>query len=218
MKSKDKFSLFDLIAPVYGWFFSYQVRNYQRVTTENAAFFADCGCQILDIGCGTGALACALAGQGHQVTGLDGSERMIAQARRLNQNNTAQFLVGDAMALPPLSPARFDIVVASYVLHGLQKGQRQELYAVMKGLAIKRVIIMDYNNRRSLLTSLIEWLEHGDYFNFIQLAESEMRQNFPNVRVIQTGKRAAWYICECSRPDSSSHRPADLPGHGPVSL
>ena len=205
MKNKDKFSLFNLIAPVYGWFFSYQVSNYQRVTSENAALFADCGCQILDIGCGTGALACTLSGQGHQVTGIDGSERMIAQARRLNQNNDARFLVGDAMALPQLSPARFDIVVASYVLHGLQKDQRQALYAAMKGLAIKRVIIMDYNNRRSLLTSLIEWLEHGDYFNFIRLAESEMRQNFPNVQVIQTGKLAAWYVCECSHNDSLAH-------------
>ena len=69
----------------------------------------------------------------------------------------------------------------------------------MKRLAIHRVIIMDYNQRRGLLTSLIERLEGGDYFNFIRTAETEMRQVFPSVQILQTGKRAAWYICECNQ-------------------
>lgn len=185
-------SIFDLIAPVYGWFFRYQIRNYQRRVKDNILFF-QAHDKVLDIGCGTGALAFVLDELGCEVTGIDSSAEMIKQARRLNQNNKANFLVGDVSSL---SLPKYDLVTASYVLHGLQKDQRQMLYAEMKQLARKRVIIMDYNQRRGFLTSLIEWLERGDYFNFIKSAEKEMELVFTSVQVIQTGKRAAWYVCE----------------------
>ncbi len=38
--------------------------------------------RILDIGCGTGSLSLVLANLGHQVTGIDLSPKMIAQARK----------------------------------------------------------------------------------------------------------------------------------------
>lgn len=186
--------IFDGIAPIYGLFFAYQVRMYRRNLAANPVCYVGGPCSVLDIGCGTGALASVLAEKGHDVTGLDGSVRMIEVARRLNQHLRIRFIVGNA--LEPVE-GRFDVVVASYVLHGLPQTARLELYETMKRLAIKRVIIMDYNQRRGILTSLIEWLERGDYFNFIRTAESEMRQIFPSVTVIQTGKRAAWYVCEC---------------------
>ena len=203
--------LFDHIARVYSWFFPFQVHIYQRNISRHPSFFMDSTDRILDIGCGTGALAYVLSGQGHQVTGIDGSQRMVFLARRLNRNNTAKFCVSNVLDLAsltttttnpenqvcelPFHAQQYDIVVASYVLHGLQQTQRLELYAAMKDLARKKVIIMDYNHRRGLLTSFIEWLEQGDYFNFIKSAQDEMRQVFPNVEVVQTGRQAAWYVC-----------------------
>jgi len=197
METGEHIRIFDLIAPIYAWFFGYQTRHFRQTISANASYINDASYKILDIGCGTGALASVLAEMGHRVTGLDGSPRMIALARRLNRGGTAQFMTGDALAAD-LSGQHYDLVVASHVLHGLQKEQRQKLYAVMRSLATKRVIIIDYNNRRSLLTSLVEWLEHGDYFNFIRSVEDEMRQNFPAVRTVSTGIRSAWYICECN--------------------
>ena len=188
--------LFDGIASIYGLFYGYQVRMYRRILAENPVCFGGTTCSVLDIGCGTGALAAALSEKGFDVTGLDGSTRMIDVARRLNRHTTANFIVGNA--LEPVE-GRYDVVVASYVLHGLPQPERLVLYETMKRLATHRVIIMDYNQRRSLLTSLIERLEGGDYFNFIRTAETEMRQVFPSIQVIQTGKRAAWYICECNQ-------------------
>lgn len=185
-------SLFDLIAPIYGWFFQFQVRNYRRRVEENLLLFKDSD-KILDIGCGTGALASVLSEFNFGVTGIDSSAEMIKQARRLNHDNTANFLAG---SVSTLSLSKHDLVIASYVLHGLQQDQRQILYSDMKRLALKRVIIMDYNQRRGILTSIIEWLEHGDYFNFIKSAEKEMQLVFTSVQVIQTGKRAAWYVCD----------------------
>jgi SAM-dependent methyltransferase len=38
-------------------------------------------CSVLDLGCGTGMLCCALAKRGHRVTGVDPSPAMLAKAR-----------------------------------------------------------------------------------------------------------------------------------------
>ena len=217
MDVKRHIQTFDSIALIYGWFFPFQVRNYRRTIAKNLSLFRDCACRVLDIGCGTGALAYALSESGCQVTGLDGSDRMIAVARRLNRGNTTKFYIGNALDLErtdsgetsfvdpegklPFFSQQYDIVVASLVLHGLQKDQRQKLYTAMKRLALKRVIIMDYSQRRGILTSLVEWLEQGDYFNFIKSVDEEMRQNFPNIQVIHTGKRTDWYIFNCDQPE-----------------
>jgi len=38
-------------------------------------------CSLLDLGCGTGNLCCALAERGHRVTGVDPAPAMLAVAR-----------------------------------------------------------------------------------------------------------------------------------------
>ncbi len=58
-----------------------------------------------------------------------------------------------------------------------------------------RTIIQDYNKNRSIMTSIIEWMEGGDYFNFIQHAQNEMEEVFQTVEIVDVGIRAAWYIC-----------------------
>lgn len=202
MRSASHIRLFDVIAPLYSLFFQLQVRNYRRIIQNNLSIFKDGQYRILDIGCGTGALAFVLSEMGQSVTGIDGSARMIKIARWLNRNNQAVFQVGDALGLPgpgsPLADSRqsYDLVVASYVLHGLRQDQRMVLYGTMKNLATKRVVIMDYNQKRALLTSLVEWLEGGDYFNFIKSVEAEMKAIFPSVNIVQTGKRSAWYVAD----------------------
>ena len=200
MRLASHIRLFDLIAPLYSLFFQLQVRNYRRIVQNNLSIVKDGQYRILDIGCGTGALAFVLSEMGQSVTGIDGSARMIKKAKWLNRNNQAIFQVGDALGLPdPGSPLadssqNYDLVVASYVLHGLRQEQRLALYATMKRLAVKRVVIMDYNQKRALLTSLVEWLEGGDYFNFIKSVEAELKAVFPSVNIVQTGKRSAWYV------------------------
>ncbi|MDG2835092.1 hypothetical protein P7M40_24720, partial [Vibrio parahaemolyticus] len=92
--------------------------------------------------------------------------------------------------------------IASYVAHGLQKNERKKLYAEMSRVTKSKVIIYDYNQRRSSLTTIIEWLERGDYFQFIKEAEHEMKncvfemkECFSEVKVVDVDYKAAWYIC-----------------------
>ncbi|SEI92243.1 Methyltransferase domain-containing protein [Deinococcus reticulitermitis] len=58
------------------------------------------GARVLDLGCGPGVLAPHLHRRGLQVTGLDASPAMIAQARRLH-GAAGTFVLGDARRLPP---------------------------------------------------------------------------------------------------------------------
>ncbi|MFG2829423.1 methyltransferase domain-containing protein [Streptomyces sp. NPDC048434] len=73
---------------------------------------------VLDLGCGTGSLALLAAEQGHRVTGVDRSPRMIAQARGKPAGRDAAFLVGEA-AEPPVGERRFDVVLVRHVLWAL---------------------------------------------------------------------------------------------------
>ncbi len=73
--------------------------------------------RIADLGCGTGSLCLLLAEQGHTVTGVDLSPRMIERAndKRAGAPGTVQLVVADA-GDPPLGLAAFDVVLCRHVL------------------------------------------------------------------------------------------------------
>jgi len=57
---------------------------------------------VLDVGCGTGTLACMLAARGHQVIAADPAAASLAVARRKPGADGVRWLHADAGALPPL--------------------------------------------------------------------------------------------------------------------
>ncbi|HEX4504582.1 MAG TPA: methyltransferase domain-containing protein [Alphaproteobacteria bacterium] len=74
---------------------------------------------ILDVACGPGILACALAEHAREVTGIDITPAMIGEARAREAASGLENLewhVGDATALP-FADARFDRVVTRYSFH-----------------------------------------------------------------------------------------------------
>ncbi|MBQ1092034.1 bifunctional 2-polyprenyl-6-hydroxyphenol methylase/3-demethylubiquinol 3-O-methyltransferase UbiG [Streptomyces sp. B93] len=73
------------------------------------------GCDLLDLGCGTGSLSLLAAEQGHRVTGVDLSPAMVERARAKLAGRDAAFLVGDAAA-PPVGEQRYDVVLVRHVL------------------------------------------------------------------------------------------------------
>ena len=203
MRKQNGNFLFNTIAPVYGLFYQKQKQRYREIVRHAARELNLVGNEsILDVGCGTGALCSVLHEAGFSVTGVDPAQNMLAVAKRQPENEDIRFLQANALEQLPFADKSFDLSIASYVAHGLQKSERMKLYAEMRRITKVKVILFDYNQNRSLTTSLVEWLERGDYFRFIKNPKgemescvSEMEKCFSEVRVIDVDKRAAWYVC-----------------------
>lgn len=102
----------------------------ERFARENVAFWVPLivevgrmrnGDRILDVGCGTGGFATAIAeAASAAVVGLDESAGFIEFAKRLPKpgRGSVEWVLGDAERLP-FSEATFDRVLLSFVLHQL---------------------------------------------------------------------------------------------------
>ena len=75
--------------------------------------------RALDAGCGTGALAIALAPRVREIVGVDAVEEYVAAARERAPENCA-FLVGDVTHLP-FDYGEFDLVGCLRVLHHVHR-------------------------------------------------------------------------------------------------
>lgn len=73
------------------------------------------GHEVIDIGTGTGRAALALLKQGYRLTGIDSSQAMLNETRRLAGNSPITLQVGDILALP-CADATFDSAVALNVM------------------------------------------------------------------------------------------------------
>lgn len=74
--------------------------------------------RILDLGCGEGSYARALAGLGASVTGIDSSVRLVevARERAAADHLPIEFICGDAADLGMFADASFDVVLAAMTL------------------------------------------------------------------------------------------------------
>ena len=184
--------IFEIIAPVYSWFFKGQHTNYTEILSKNETLLKiPSGGRILDIGCGTGALTQAFADRGFSVAGVDIARNMAASGKRKGLD----CIYGNALEGLPFPDKSFDLVVFAYVAHGLDREKRSLLFREASRLSKGAVLVHDYGRKRSPGTTIIEFLEGGDYFNFIKTGEKEMRDFFSDVSVVSVGDNACWYIC-----------------------
>lgn len=195
-ENNKKKSVFDLIAPIYGLFYNYQRKHYNAVLDrlQNKLDFSAYK-NIIDIGCGTGALCSVLNQRGFVVTGVDPVRKMLGIAMGKQENTEIEFIQANALERLPFEDKSFDVSIASYVAHGLKGYERKLMYDEMSRITNHLAIIYDYNEKRAVLTDTVEWLEGGDYFNFIKEAKSEMTDSFGDVRIIDVDLQASWYIC-----------------------
>jgi demethylmenaquinone methyltransferase/2-methoxy-6-polyprenyl-1,4-benzoquinol methylase len=105
------------------------------------------GDRALDVCCGTGDVALALARTGATVTGLDFSEPMLAVARRraaaAPDGTRLEFRQGDALQLP-FPDRSFEAVTISYGLRNLAEvaGGLREMWRVAKPGG--RLLVLDF--------------------------------------------------------------------------
>jgi demethylmenaquinone methyltransferase/2-methoxy-6-polyprenyl-1,4-benzoquinol methylase len=156
------------------------------------------GDRALDLCCGTGDIALALARRDAETTGLDFSPQMleVAAARRRNANRKSQianpkFIQGDAQQIP-FRENSFDIATVGYGLRNLaswEKGLKEMLRVVKPG---GRIIVLDFGKPANLIWRKI-------YF-------THLKCSVPLIGLLFCGNPQAYaYILE-----SLKHYPAQL--------
>ena len=141
-------------------------RRWKRRVIELAA--VQSGNRALDLCCGTGDLALALARCGADVTGVDFSPAMleIAEARRQrnfkSQISNLKFMRGDALQTS-FPDASFDIVTVGYGLRNLTSWEKglAEMHRVARPGA--RLVVLDFGKPANAL-----W--RGIYFAHLKCA------------------------------------------------
>ncbi len=118
------------------------------------------GLDVLDVGCGPGALVRELTARGARVTGLEISERQLAAARREDPNG--RYLVGRAEDLP-VADSSVDLVVFMRALHHVP------IEAMAPALAQARRVL-----RPGGLVYVAEPLPEGSFFALTSLVEDEL--------------------------------------------
>ena len=163
------------------------------------------GARALDLCCGTGDIAFALAQRGATTTGLDFSPQMLEVAQSRSQKQAArcqdknpqsairnpQFVQGDAQQLP-FPDNTFDIVTVGYGLRNLTSWERgvDEMFRVARPGA--RLIVLDFGKPQNAWWRTV-------YFTHLRLSE-------PLIGLLFCGNASAYaYILE-----SLKYYPAQL--------
>ncbi len=141
-------SLFARIAPRYDLINDLQSFGLHRLWKRRLVRLAAArpGLRALDLCCGTGDVAFALARAGAEVTGFDFSQEMLAVAKQRKPSagsGPIEFLHGDALKMP-FPDAHFDIVTISYGLRNLADfaGGLREMHRVMRPGG--RLVVLDF--------------------------------------------------------------------------
>jgi SAM-dependent methyltransferase len=119
------------------------------------------GKDVLDIGCGGGALVRDLAGRGAHMVGLEITEEQLADAVSRDPGTGARYLVGRAQALP-LQDASVDVAVFMRTLHHVPPPD------LLRALGEARRVL-----RPGGVVYVVEPLVEGDYFGLTSLVEDE---------------------------------------------
>jgi demethylmenaquinone methyltransferase/2-methoxy-6-polyprenyl-1,4-benzoquinol methylase len=142
--------LFAAIARRYDLLNDLQSFGLHRLWKRRAAALAAAapGARALDLCCGTGDIAFALARRGAETTGLDFSEKMLEVAATRQRHlkspvSNLKFIRGDAQQIP-FSGNSFDIVTVGYGLRNMASWERglEEMFRVARPGA--RLIALDF--------------------------------------------------------------------------
>lgn len=125
------------------------------------------GRRALDVCCGTGDIAFALAAKGAAVTGLDFTEGMLEVARRRerqrhpNERGAVEFIQGDAMKLP-FGDGSFDAVTVGYGLRNLANWETGLSEMIRVAGPGGRIVVLDFGKPDQALWRTL-------YFGYLRL-------------------------------------------------
>lgn len=149
--------LFARIAPRYDRINDWQSLGLHRRWKRRLVALAEVvpGARVLDVCCGTGDVAFALAQAGGVVTGLDFSREMLAVAatrakQSPNHGRQPEFLSGDAQQLP-FSESTFEVVTVAYGLRNLAQWEVGLAEMVRVARPGGRILVLDFGKPENVL-------------------------------------------------------------------
>jgi len=164
--------VFRTLAPFYD--LATQILCRVRRRAVDVAELGRCS-RILDVATGTGEQALAFCRDGHEVTGIDLSEAMLAVADRKRKKKglgNVTFGVAEATSLP-FADESFDLSCISFALHDMppavQSKALEEMVRVTR--AKGKILVVDYALPRSKLARFL-------VYHFVSLYEGEYYAGF----------------------------------------
>jgi len=183
--------IFNFIAPIYGFIDRATKTDYQELINITDKKLKLQGLSVLDIGTGTGSWAAALKTVTNAKTvGVDMSEKMLNQAKKYHLD--IEFIHQDGEDLSLFASNSFNIVTASFVLHGMKIAERTKVVNEMKRVASKYVIIQDYHEKIEPFAVFLEIMERSDYKFFMKNFEYEMKDAFKKTLLIKHQNRTLY--------------------------
>ena len=186
-----------------------QASWYGRKLDAEIAYTA----RIVDVGCGTGQLACLLGLKGRQVLGVDYSRHSLEHARRLRDRfelSNVSLNRADLLRIP-LRDASFDIVFCNGVLHHTSDpfGGFQQLVRVCRPGGY--LIVGLYNRYGRLLLQLRRRIVALQARWDPEARERALRRQL--VRLEQDSeKQRTWWADQYEHPHESTHTIAEVLG------
>ena len=185
--------IFNFIAPIYGFVDSGLANDFGKSADLLNREITLEGKRILDVGCGTGAWGASLYQfKPKAVFAIDFSIKMLNEARK--KHPEISFQQASAEDLRIFQDDEFDIVTASYVLHGVTKDVRKRMLSEMKRVAKEYVVIHDFYGRTDYFVRFLEFMERSDYKNFKKHFMNELKEDFAEAKMIDTKRGTGLYI------------------------
>ncbi len=187
--------IFNFIAPMYSKFDKSLQEGFEASVRELDKEIIIAGKSVLDIGCGTGAWGAVINKAGAaEIIGVDFSEKMIKQARKNHPEIIFKHI--NAEDLSEFKDNTFDIVTASFVLHGVKVEKRKKLIQEMKRVSKKYVVLHDFIGKTPFTVKVLEFLERSDYKNFKKNFCDELKEEFSRTKKIPSRFGSGLYIAE----------------------
>jgi SAM-dependent methyltransferase len=150
----------------------------REITTDLAVLerlVPPAGKDVLDVGCGRGALVRDLTERGARATGIEISDDQLAVARERDPDGAGRYLVGRAERLP-IADASFDVVVFMRALHHVAVEQMTNALS-----EARRVLRLDGT------VYVAEPLPEGSFFELTSLVEDELAVRRAALQAVERG-------------------------------